>query len=373
MSNEEKILLNLVFFDNRFRELELKQWWLAVEIGVDRKTVGRWLTGQTKRIRKDNLKKLSEILECIEEDLILKDEASQFASASEQKEAAKLIEQDNLLEILTPTGKWPLLAGLIKASMEPNLPVSLLGQLYNFLCICAWRQSDLDKAELYLKKAIEVTRKTEHKSVIARTKLNEATLASFRGNNDQAIEGYLYCVDNKKYLEDEGVYASALSNLGCVYQESGDLAKSIEFQLRAINEFIEQAKPLNLSIAYIGLCDAYLEKKELDKAWQACEQSLENVKLSQMQRGYGDCYLFFSLILSAKEKYQEAYDHYLKAKEKFQELDIDEGRTYRTGGVALAGLGKKDEALKLFNQGLKVSKPFPHEYKLIQKLIKDCK
>lgn len=361
MSKEEKVLLNLVYFDNRFRELELKQWWLAEEIGVDRKTVGRWLTGQTKRIRKDNLTKLAEILECIEEDLVLKDEASQFASSNEQKAAAKLIEQENLLEILTPTGKWPLLEGLIKASMEPNLPFSLLGQLYNFLCIAAWRQSNLDKAELYLKKAIEIANKTDHKSVIARTKLNEATLASFRGKIEESLAGYQYCIDNKKYLEDPGVYASALSNIGCVYQEYGDLDKSIEYQKKAIEAFQELDKPLNLSIAWIGLCDAYIEKGLLDEAWSACEESMNNAEKSQMQRGIADSNLFFSLILSAKSEFQKSYDYWVKAKKKFKELDINEGRTYRAGAIALIGLNKETEALDLLSKGISVSLEFPYE------------
>lgn len=361
MSKEEKVLLNLVYFDNRFRELELKQWWLAEEIGVDRKTIGRWLTGQTKRIRKDNLSKLAEILECIEEDLVLKDEASQFASSSEQKAAAKLIEQENLLEILTPTGKWPLLEGLIKASMEPNLPLSLLGQLYNFLCIAAWRQSNLDKAEMYLNKALEIANKTNHKTVIARAKLNEATLASFRGNIEESLVGYKYCIDNKRYLEEPGVYASALSNIGCVYQEYGDLDKSIEYQKMAIKAFTELDKPLNLSIAWIGLCDAYLEKGLLEEAWNACDESMSNAKKSQMQRGIADANLFFSLILSAKSKFQESFDYWIKAEKKFKELGIDEGRIYRAGAVALAGIGKLKEANEMINRGIVVSNDFPYE------------
>jgi tetratricopeptide (TPR) repeat protein len=368
MSREEKVLLNLVFFDNRFRELELKQWWLAEEIGVDRKTVGRWLTGQTKRIRKDNLKKLSEILDCVEKDLILRDEASQFASVNEQKAAAKLIEQENLMEILTPSGKWPLLEGLIKASLEPNLPLSLLGQLYNFLCVAAWRQSDLDRADSYLKKAQEILAKTNHKSVLARTRLNEATLASFRGKFKKSLEGYLYCIENQKYLDEQGVYASALSNIGCVYQEYGDLEKSIHYQELAIKEFEDMEKPINLSIAYIGLCDTLIEMDELDKAWSACEKSMKYATESHMKRGLGDCDVFFSFIHSKRGNYDKAMDSFEDAEDKFKVLGITEGRTCRAGAMALAGLGKKEEALELLELGFGYSADFPYEHYQLNKL-----
>lgn len=372
MNNEDKVLLNLVYLDNRIRELELKQWWLADQVGVDRKTVGRWLTGQTKRIRKDNLSKLAKILNCSKENLILEDEASQYSSPMEQKIAAKLIEQENLLEILTPTGKWPLLEGLIKASIEPNLPLSLLGQLYNFLCTSAWRQSDLEKAEMYLNKAMEIATKTQHKSVIARAKLNQATIASFRGNIENSLAGYQYCIDHKKYLDEPMVYASSLSNIGCVYQEYGDLEKAIDYQNKAIVAFKELNKPLNLSIAYIGLCDAYIEKNLLDEAWQACEESKVNAEKSLMERGLGDCDLFFSLILSKKSQFKNAYEYWLKAKKIFDRIEIDEGRTYRVGAIALKGLGRNKEAIEMIRKGIIVSKEFLYENAQLLLLLYSC-
>lgn len=368
MGKDEKVLLNLVFFDNRFRELELKQWWLAEAIGVDRKTIGRWLTGQTKKIQKENLIKLAEILECLEDDLILADETSLFASSEEQKAAAKLIDQENLLEILTPSGKWPLLEGLIKASLEPNLPISLLGQLYNFLCIAAWRQSHLDRAESYLKKALEIASKSNHKSVMARAKLNEATLASFRGRIEESLAGYEFCIENQKYLDEPGVYAAALSNIGCVYQEYGDLQKSIEFQLKAIKAFTDLNKALNLSIAYIGLCDAYIELDQLEDAWAACEQSLKYAEQSQMQRGFADCDLFFAMILCSKNDFEEASLYWNKANEKYKELSIEEGRVYRVGALVSAGLKKVEDAKKMIEKGLMISHDFPYEQALLLKL-----
>jgi tetratricopeptide (TPR) repeat protein len=131
--------------------------------------------------------------------------------------------------------------------------------------------------------------------------------------------------------------------------------------MQAIEEFKSLDKPLNVSIALIGLCDSYIEKGLLEDAWSACEESLENAHLSHMQRGIGDCNLFFSLILSEKSEYEEAYNYWVKAESKFRELDIDEGRTYRAGAKALAGLGRIEDAIKMINKGIEVSKDFPYE------------
>lgn len=364
MGQEEHYYLNISFLDNRIKELELKKWWLAEEIGVDRKTVGRWLTGQTKKIKKDNLDRLAEILECNTEHLI-QDEGTLVATSNEQKEAAKLIEKENLLELITPSGKWDLFEGIIKASMEPNLPLPLLGQLYNFLCISAWRKSDLEKANKYLDKAKEISIKCNHQNLIARTKLNEATLASFSGDIDAAIAGYLYCIKNKKYLDDQGVYASALSNIACVFHEKGELEKSAEYQMMAIAEFKKLEKVLNLSIAYVGLCDVQIEMGEFIEAQKSIELSSKYVEKSNMERGRGDAKLFEALINCHLLKFDRAQTLILEAKEIFDRLNIDEGRTYRVMGLVAAGLKQESQAIELFRTGLEKSRDFPIENCLI--------
>lgn len=126
-------LLNLAFTLDRLRELGLKQWWVADQIGVDRKTVGRWLAGQVKRLAPANLEALARVLSCAPEALALKDESDGFASRTEQEEAAQAIAAEKLLETLHPSHQWKLLESLIKATLQPDLPLPLLGQLYNQL------------------------------------------------------------------------------------------------------------------------------------------------------------------------------------------------------------------------------------------------
>lgn len=46
LKRNKEILLNPVFLKNRILELGIKQWWLAEQVGVDRKTVIRWVQGK---------------------------------------------------------------------------------------------------------------------------------------------------------------------------------------------------------------------------------------------------------------------------------------------------------------------------------------
>ena len=132
MKTAESFPINITFLENRICELDLKQWWVAENIGVDRKTLARWLSGKVKNIKRDNLLALAHTLECEIDDLILKSDTLVVSSRAEQSEAAKRIVEDKLLEILTPSGDWPLLESIVKSTMEPGLSKHLLGKLYNY-------------------------------------------------------------------------------------------------------------------------------------------------------------------------------------------------------------------------------------------------
>lgn len=57
---KDNIILNSIFLKNRVTELGLKQWWLAEQVAVDRKTVLRWLHGKVKTIQLENAQALVE-------------------------------------------------------------------------------------------------------------------------------------------------------------------------------------------------------------------------------------------------------------------------------------------------------------------------
>lgn len=78
----KELILNSIFLKNRILELGIKQWWLAEQIGVDRKTVIRWVQGQVRSIQHENAEALAQILNCKVEDLSLSDEAEQLATCS---------------------------------------------------------------------------------------------------------------------------------------------------------------------------------------------------------------------------------------------------------------------------------------------------
>jgi hypothetical protein len=60
--NATAITLNSAWLRNRVAELGLKQWWLAEQISVDKKTGIRWLHGHVRAIRPANAAALAGVL-----------------------------------------------------------------------------------------------------------------------------------------------------------------------------------------------------------------------------------------------------------------------------------------------------------------------
>src|SRR3954471_5490054 len=129
------LTLNGAWLRNRVAELGLKHWWLAEQLGVDRKTVQRWLNGPVRTIRAENARALAGVLGCRVEALLLHDEAAGLATPDDQAHAATLLAAGRLIERLGPVGDWDVIESLIKATVVPQLPLHVLATLYDQLCI----------------------------------------------------------------------------------------------------------------------------------------------------------------------------------------------------------------------------------------------
>lgn len=354
-------LINITFLENRLGELDLKNWWVAEYIGVDRKTLSRWLTGKVKTIKNENLLSLADCLKCDPEALILKDENSVVASKEEQAIAADLIVQENLLATLTPLGQWPLLESIVKATMQPNLPLPVMGKLYNLLSICSWRQNRTAKAEGFANKALEIGNEIGHRGVVAQAKSNLAILESYKGNLKNSIPLYEAVIAERKFINEDRTIAAALSNLAQDYQTYGDYEKSRKTQMSAIELYMSLNLPLNLSIAYCALGLLETELGNYTEAQNAMKKSSDLAILSNYRRGISavkvylaDCAAMTGDFLTAESLLAEGFAG-------FADLKMNEALNYEIKGRLLRLNYKFAEAEFALQEGLKYAEKFPHE------------
>ena len=354
-------LINITFLENRLGELNLKNWWVAEAIGVDRKTVSRWLSGKVKTIKSENLQALANCLQCSPQDLVLHDESAIVVSKEEQAIAAQLIVQENLLATLTPLGQWPLLESIVKATMQPDLPIAVLGKLYNLLSICSWRQSKMDKAQTFANKALELGQKVGHFGVMAQARNNLAIIFSYQGKLKDSISLYESVVNERQFLEDDRTVAAALSNLGQDYQSFGDFEKSRKTQAEAIELYANLALPLNLSIGHCALGLLETEAGNFKEAQRVLEKSLEFAYTANYLRGISahkiylaDCQVQLGELDKAEVLINEGF-------KGMAELNLHEALNYEIRARYFRFKKMYKEAQTDLDQGFVYAKNFPME------------
>ena len=74
-----------------------------------------------------------------------------------QKKAAELLTSSALIEKLGPIGEWNVIEAMLRATIIPNLPKYVIGELYNQLSIASWNnQRDYDISHKYASKAMKL-------------------------------------------------------------------------------------------------------------------------------------------------------------------------------------------------------------------------
>lgn len=324
MAQKKDYLLNSIYLKNRVIELGLKQWWLAEQVGVDRKTVIRWLQGQVKSVQSENIEALCRVLNCKISELCLENAADQLASVEDQKLAAQLLAQSSLIEKLGPIGEWNVIESLLKATIVPGLPLNVLGDLYNQLTVASWRQSKIDQADLYNQKALDIALKSQYRKILAHAKLSQANIFSWRGKVQKSIETYKEIIELKDFI-DEKALGATYSNLGAVLFESGDLKQGEEYEKKALALFLIRGNPTNHSIAHTNLAMIYLKMNDLNLAQIECDKSIQFAKADNFKRGQFMGNLIQAEILAHQGKKDRAIELMRKSLSDFSSAKIEEG------------------------------------------------
>lgn len=338
--------------------MSIKQWWLAEQMGVDRKTVSRWVQGQVRSIQPENAQTLAKILECRTEDLLVGDESQQLASIAQQKQAAEMLLDSSIVEKLGPLGEWNVIESLLKAVIVPGLPENILGELYNQLCVASWRQSKMDQAAIFNQKAQELGHKTGDKEVIAKALLSKANLLSWKGKTLTAVAAYKECLTYEKYIE-ERVLGAINSNLGAVLYEAGYLQEGKPYLEQALKIFEFHGRPMNLSISWCHMARISILGKNLDLGEEQCRRSVDFAKADDYRRGLQIGKLVQAEIHALKRETSQAMDSLREGLRGFGALNIVEALNFEIAGRVQRICGHYVQSEELLKQGIACGEDYP--------------
>lgn len=250
-------LLNVAFTDARITELGLLRQTVAEQIGVNRNTVRRWLNGQVKWVHMTNLRLLAKVLRCEPEDLILKSDDEVFTTRQEQKEAASLIQNSELVPTLTSSGDFRLLESLLKACLQPNLDPKVLGRLYTQISYSLMNQRKMDESREYAYKAQKIAVETGSAEIRCMANCLLAFLEFSTGDRTRAREMFERNIIDSSGLEDKTCNSRDIFGLGLtqmVLGENDDAERSMH-QSIALRSAMEPDKK---NQSFLALAWSYL-------------------------------------------------------------------------------------------------------------------
>jgi tetratricopeptide (TPR) repeat protein len=356
--NATGITLNSAWLRNRVAELGLKQWWLAEQIGVDKKTVIRWVHGHVRSIQPGNAAALAGALACRVEDLTLPRDAVDLATADDQRAAAALLAASSLIDKLGPIGEWDVIESLLKAVAVPDLPLHVLGTIYHRLCVACWRQSKMAEADAYNRASFDVAARCGDQALLAGAHANRANLLHWRGDSAGAQAEYRAALELRRFIDPVQI-GSIRSNLGASLYETGDFEAGEAELLEALAQFRFDGTPMNLSITRCHLAILALRRGDVDAAAEHAEASEALALQVDYRRGVAMGRLLRAEIAARRGEHAPALADLERAKSDFAALGIVEGQNHEFEGRTLRLLGRFDEARAALEAGLPVAAGFP--------------
>ncbi len=365
MRKDETIRIDCHALARRIDELGLKSSWLAGRLGVAPKTVGRWRSGRVPRMARENADGLARLLGCSVADFATRDEVDVHATRVEQREAARLLQERDLLALLSPSDDFALAERLIRATLEPHLARADLGRLYNLLSIATWRQGRYDEAGRHADRALEIGRTLGDRAIEWRARSSRAIIASLVGSPTEAAEEYERCLAQPENFESPRELAGALTNLAMIHREAARFEEARRRQQASIGIFERLDLPFNLAIARIGMGTIRLEVGEADEARRELELASADAGRARWAKGRATARVHLADAISlagdapgAVALLEEALPEL--ARYEVTDLGCQEAavRVLRRAG-ALAAAGERYEA------ALPLGRPFPIAHALL--------
>ncbi|MCC7477818.1 helix-turn-helix domain-containing protein [bacterium] len=227
MHKQDTATLNQHALAERLRELQLKQWWVARQISVTPLTVNRWLTGKVKRISRDNLVRLSQVLKCDETMLVFSDEADVLATQVEQTEAAHLLTSRESQELFIASKKHDVYEQLLKAVMHPNMKAQQLAEIYARLSTAAAIQGKLDQLRHYARAGLDYAIRAGDSEFEFLIRTNLAACEGQSGNLGKSISGLRDLAAAAESIGNTRARIVALMNLLYALRLAGRLREAV--------------------------------------------------------------------------------------------------------------------------------------------------
>jgi diguanylate cyclase (GGDEF)-like protein len=200
----------------------------------------------------------------------------------------------------------------------------------------------------------------EHQLLEQESKLlnNLGTLHEELGDNEVALDYYRQSLEKAIDQNDEYGEASAHVNMANVYLSMGDLIKTEDSILKAVDYGIPTMKTLLLAHAFNTFGRLFQEKKEYDKSIDLLKTAITKAVASKDLNILSKIYLDLGYSYQKNGDHKNAETYYLKSLELTEKIGIDEflPRVYEYLTDFYEDIGDKEKAQLYYKKFFHISK-----------------
>lgn len=150
-----------------------------------------------------------------------------------------------------------------------------LASAYNNYGFLYFKEDDLEKAKIYLNKAIEVSREINNNDVVPTALNNLGYINKLQGDILKALDYYHQSLKLNTELKNEREMALALNNIGGIYFKQNDLDKAYKYFFEALLLEKKSGIPKGVARLYSNIGSIYMKQNKLTEALDYFNQCLK--------------------------------------------------------------------------------------------------
>jgi len=235
-------------------------------------------------------------------------------------------------------------------------------ECYYHLGYAHYNLNHYDSANMYLRKAKNLSEQTGNRMILALTLNRIGNTCQLKGEFDKALENYQQALEINREIDNQKEVARSLTNIGSIYRTFGKYDDAIQFHLEALSIYEGIDAPEGTAWTSLNISRLFKLNEDYDKALEYLEQALpvyRNIAREQgVKTGVTLCLKEYSLIYSQSGQTKKALEYSRRVLQRNQEAGNQYGiaNTWFTMGKIYQKRGDLTKSLQYLHKALSMKR-----------------
>ncbi|MCB1186867.1 helix-turn-helix transcriptional regulator [bacterium] len=252
MADQSRIVrLNNRRLRERISELGLKQWAVARQTGVARRTVIRWINGEVSRITTDNLQSLARVVSLSPAELSSELSLDQAASTEEQQLAANSLLSQKMGEMFLRSESYEAYEQMLSALRHPGMSMEKLASIYLHMMAAAAMQHEFGRAREHGRQTIACAERCNNRDMEFTARINLSIINSETGQVAQMhdeLETLLAMMESQDVRKP---YGAVCINIARACRLMSEPARATHFAIEAVKAYYGRRDVMSFTEALV--------------------------------------------------------------------------------------------------------------------------